>query len=245
MSLWLLGGIDPTGGAGLWRDTWAAHEFAPELELRPVVTAWTWQRSGQPTRCRAPDLGYLQAACEGLTRAAAVKLGLLPTEVARWLAGVERGDAWWVVDPVLAPTSGGAFGVRNEDIVALRGANVLFTPNRCEAAALAGHGDSSSLDWLPGLVRRLTPAPVLIKSARVEPDRVADLLVWHGREHWFERARADGPDPRGTGCALATAIAAGLAQRRDVPTAIDAAVTWLGDRRRHPRRLANGQYVLA
>ena len=43
MSLGLVGGLDPTGGAGLLRDAWTAQSLAPSLSVRCVATALTEQ----------------------------------------------------------------------------------------------------------------------------------------------------------------------------------------------------------
>jgi len=49
-------------------------------------------------------------------------------------------------------------------------------------------------------------------------------------ERIFTASRVPGPSPRGTGCALATAIALGLARGSSLEDAVDAAKSWLHDR---------------
>ncbi|MCY1010296.1 PfkB family carbohydrate kinase [Nannocystis pusilla] len=135
-----------------------------------------------------------------------------------------------VVDPVLAASDGGDLGAR-ADILrdCLRDMSEetwLVTPNRREAAVLTGSTEDD-----PELVQRtadaLGRAGVLLKSAVVDEQRVRDVVCLPGQVHVFERPRVAGPDPRGTGCALATAIACGLAQGRHMLACISAAVAWL------------------
>ena len=54
---------------------------------------------------------------------------------------------------------------------------------------------------------------VLMKGGHLEGDRVVDLLVQDGRIDRFEDARIASRSTHGTGCTLASAIAAGLAQK--------------------------------
>ncbi|TPV92877.1 MAG: hypothetical protein B7733_23585 [Myxococcales bacterium FL481] len=242
MTLWLLGGIDPTGGAGLWRDSWAAQVFAPDLRIRAVVTAWTWQGRGQRARAQGADLAHFRANCHGLADAQAVKIGLLPSAVAVTLAAMHHGARPWVVDPVLGATSGGTFDVSMAALVALRRDRVVFTPNQAEAQALLGTGAELSTSQLHALARQLSPSPVLVKSARQDTTSVADVLIAGHSERWFVRSRQPGPDPRGTGCALSTAIAAGLAHGRSLVASIDAATKWLDGRRTQLRNVGGGHH---
>jgi hydroxymethylpyrimidine/phosphomethylpyrimidine kinase len=52
-------------------------------------------------------------------------------------------------------------------------------------------------------------------------------LADEGGEQVFDRSRIEGPDPRGTGCALATAIACGLAAGASVREAVSCGIEWL------------------
>ena len=56
---------------------------------------------------------------------------------------------------------------------------------------------------------------------------MTDVLVTpDGARHW-SRPRVPGRTPRGTGCALATAIAVELGRGRDLAAAVEAAGEWL------------------
>lgn len=234
MSLWLVGGVDPTGGAGVERDRLVARERAPELSVTTVVTAMTEQGDGRPARAHATDAGVLAAALSGVGSARAVKVGLVPAEVARVVAeAVRRTTAPRVVDPVLWASDGGDMGARADALRDLVTAADLVTPNRAEAEALLGRSPASN-DDARALVAAFPGVAWLFKDA-VSDDRghVCDRLVVASRVVEFRRPRIVGADPRGTGCALATAIACALASGASIVDACGSAIAWLDVARRH------------
>ncbi|MDC0717974.1 bifunctional hydroxymethylpyrimidine kinase/phosphomethylpyrimidine kinase [Nannocystis bainbridge] len=230
-ALWLLAGLDPTGGAGILRDTFTAGACAPSVPVARVVTAWTRQGHGRPASAEPRSAAAVIRELRSMPPPRAIKIGLLPAAlVEAVLDEVASRRVPVVIDPVLAASDGGDLGAR-ADILrdCLRDMSEetwLVTPNRHEAAALTGSTEDD-----PELDQRtadaLGRAGVLLKSAVVGHERVRDIACLPGQVHVFERPRVAGPDPRGTGCALATAIACGLAQGRHMLAAISAAVAWL------------------
>jgi hydroxymethylpyrimidine/phosphomethylpyrimidine kinase len=90
----------------------------------------------------------------------------------------------------------------------------LVTPNVPEAAALLGEKIATSERALIEQAQRLLrlgPEAVLLKGGHFEGNEAVDLLVW--RNHGLQRITSPriSATSRGTGCALASAIAAGLA----------------------------------
>ena len=67
---------------------------------------------------------------------------------------------------------------------------------------------------------RLGARAVLMKGGHLEGDRVVDLLFHEGRFDRFEDARIASRSTHGTGCTLASAIAAGLAQKMGLRDAV-------------------------
>lgn len=237
MTLWILGGLDPTTGAGVVRDAATLMRFDPALDRRVLVTAWTRQGEGKPATARAISGEDLRYQIEGLPSPRAVKVGLVPQ------ARVEQicehlGDLGVpiVLDPVLRASDGGHLGASLDGLHELARLCTVVTPNLLEARELLGNagGDASTL------ARRLCNAwgvAVLVKGGHADPsdDRVVDVLVEpepsEGRILEWIRPRREGPDPRGTGCALATAIACRLARGDTLESAVRAATAWLDDQR--------------
>jgi hydroxymethylpyrimidine/phosphomethylpyrimidine kinase len=242
-ALAIIGGLDPTGGAGLLRDAWTA---APELELLAACTALTRQGGDRPATyvCTAPaTLARQLERIAAHPQLRAVKLGMVPSgqveAVAELLARLrarEGGRRPMVVcDPVIRASDGGQLGAERHELLELAARVDLLTPNRAEQAELAAAGPLPSI------------CAVLFKGEEVRdhPDRIRDRLRHaDGRELIFERPRVDGPDPRGTGCALATAIASELARGRSLTTAVAAGIAWLDGARRQLHRGSAGSWFL-
>ncbi len=225
--LWLFGGIDPTGGAGLGRDARTASQIAPGLALASFPTAQTRQGHGRPAQAEPTTPDVLRRLAAATPSPAAIKIGLVPaTIVAIVHEIVSRIDAPCVVDPVLAASDGGTMGAVPAALEPLLRSATLATPNLPEARALSPAADDEGLAeaWR----QRYGTSWLLLKGGHDDdPERVVDLLVGPGHRERFARARQPGPDVRGTGCALATAIACGLARGRDVPSSVADAIAWL------------------
>ena len=61
---------------------------------------------------------------------------------------------------------------------------------------------------------------VLMKGGHLEGERIVDLLFHDGRFERFEDRRIASRNTHGTGCTLASAIAAGLAQKMSLHDAV-------------------------
>ncbi|KAH7308089.1 Phosphomethylpyrimidine kinase-domain-containing protein [Stachybotrys elegans] len=170
-----------------------------------------------------------------------------------------------VVDPVMASTSGSTLLPEEaiEQLVKhLLPRTYVLTPNMPEAGLiLAHHGGAApevrSVDDLEAMARRiqaLGPRWVLLKgghlpftdamlvSPAAEQNRiVVDVLV--GPEDQVLRVQSpwqDSSSTHGTGCSLASAIAAGLAKGDDVPTAVRAACRYIEAAIRTAPQLGHG-----
>jgi hydroxymethylpyrimidine/phosphomethylpyrimidine kinase len=232
LGIGIIGGMDPTGGAGLLRDAWTVARRAPELELFAVCTALTRQGQGTPARFASTDADTLARALDRVAsypKLRAVKLGMIPADrveqIAAFLAKLRaREDRPLVVcDPVIVASDGGRLGPSGRALLELAARVDLLTPNQAETQQLLAIGPLPST------------AAALFKGEPVadRPDRIRDRFCQgHAAELVLERPRLRGPDPRGTGCALASAIACELAQGRSLITAVVAGVAWLDGARR-------------
>jgi hydroxymethylpyrimidine/phosphomethylpyrimidine kinase len=170
---------------------------------------------------------------------AAVKVGMVPgPPVAAVIVGVLDAATFAgpvVVDPVLAASSGlPLWDGPPAGLLPLLRRATLITPNAVELAALAGMPVTSADQAVAAAqtLRALGVKAVLVKGGHLDPDAllVTDWLVGLGGVQPFARPRVPGPSPRGTGCALSTALAAQLASGASLADAVDAAGRWLADR---------------
>ncbi len=227
-----VGGLDPSGGAGLLVD--AAAVRAAGVHPAAVVAVITVQNGTGFTGADPCEPGKVAAAMESVLAwgaVAAVKTGALGGEgvvraVARVLGAVPGVPL--VVDPVLRSSSGGELldGPGEKallDLLVPRAA--LVTPNRGEAAALTGF----SVDKTEEMVRaarelgRRGAGAVLVKGGHLAGSRVVDVLWTPAGETTAGADRLSMGDVRGTGCALAAAAAAGLALGHPVERSVERA----------------------
>ena len=224
----LLGGIDPSGGAGITADATVVslHHAAP----LPIALTHTEQNRSGFRRCLpVPAEQWCRALHAVLDDGPvhAVKVGMLADAVsvrgvARELLAL-RGQVPIVVDPVMIATSGhrlldeDAVGALVERLVPVA---TVLTPNHPEAVALAGGGEVMA--WAASVGR-----PVLITGGDVEGEEIVDRLVMGGTTRAWRGPRIAGGPFHGTGCTLASAVAAGLAGGAPLEEAVDAAITYV------------------
>ncbi|MCA1811373.1 MAG: bifunctional hydroxymethylpyrimidine kinase/phosphomethylpyrimidine kinase [Halobacteriales archaeon] len=212
-ALLLIGGLDPTGQAGLARDLEVLrHE---RIRGAPVSTGTTVQTSERFLIAHATPPEVLLAQAEAARAEWGMhwcKVGaLFSTAQVEAVAGLVRAHGLrLVLDPILASSSGTPF-LDEAGVAALRDRLLplafLATPNRAEAEQLTGHaeGARAAVD----VVARGAKA-CLVKQSGVGAD-----LLFDGRSlHEFAATRQEGRH-RGTGCRLASRAAALLA--RGVP----------------------------
>jgi hydroxymethylpyrimidine/phosphomethylpyrimidine kinase len=235
------GGFDPSGGAGVVRDFVTARTLGARATL--VLTAWTSQthRAVQGFEAR-PGSDVARELVAALTEnppgvGLGVKIGMVGNQgVADALVAALEGFSGPIVyDPVLRASSGGRlFNGDPGTIGGLLRRATLITPNADEAANLA----ERSVDTVEGGIsaaRRLLDLgarAVLLKGGHLgrarDPNDVAtDILVTREGERLFTLPRVPDKSPRGTGCALATAIAVELARGQALARAVEHAKGWL------------------
>jgi hydroxymethylpyrimidine/phosphomethylpyrimidine kinase len=157
----------------------------------------------------------------------AIKIGMLATAatVQAVATSLPADCPPIVLDPVLMSSSGGQLldrgGQEALRTVLLPRATVL-TPNIPEAAALLGtHCAQGEQDLLyqAAALRALGAAAVLLKGGHAEEPEATDLLLTaDATAHWLRAPRIN-VERRGTGCALSSAIAAGLGAGLDIVVA--------------------------
>jgi hydroxymethylpyrimidine/phosphomethylpyrimidine kinase len=237
-----VGGLDDGATAGLTRDAQTA--LALGVDCRLVGTAWTRQlgtpeQGGFETRDRREVGRHLSLLLQSVTsNPIAIKVGMVATpgvaaEIADCLQQPEWSHLPVVFDPVLATSSGLSLFQKDGDVLMalrplIRRATVL-TPNRTELGVLTGQSVENT-GQAAAAARALVLAgaqAVLAKGGHFEGPAI-DQLCRNESTLCFVRDRIAGRDPRGTGCALATAIAVSLARGEKLEHACRSAGDWLG-----------------
>ena len=221
----LLGGLDPSGGAGITLDATvvALHGLRP---LPVAVVATVQNRRGFQSFAPVPAWRQALAAVLDDGPVHAIKVGLLgdgalACEVADALQPL-RASVPFVVDPVLSATTGG-FAPREPLLAAYRERLAplasLLTPNGPELAALFDGDVQRAL--------RSGAGAVLHKGGHHDGPFADDVLCTAAGATSFRRERLPAGPVRGTGCALAAAIAARLALGENLALACRGAGDWL------------------
>jgi hydroxymethylpyrimidine/phosphomethylpyrimidine kinase len=226
----VLAGLDPSGGAGILADA-EAIRAAGALPLC-VATALTVQTSRRALRFEPVAASLVLEQGRALLaeeRVAAVKLGMLGTAEVAAAAGALAGEAGapLVVDPVLRASSGAALfrGDAPAAYRALLAQGAVVTPNLDEAAALLGWSeppaDPIRMAEAGRALLALGARAALVKGGHLRGEAV-DVLCEAGGTQPLRAPRIAG-GKRGTGCRLASALAAGLAQGASIEDAARAA----------------------
>ena len=245
-----VGGLDPSGGAGLVRDLLTAEALGARAML--VGTAWTRQDEGgvsgveprSPAMVRA-GLEHALASCP--PRRTAVKIGMVAHGgiAAAIVSGLKAWPGPVVFDPVLRASGGGSlFEGTPAELLPLMRRATLLTPNLAEAAWLTGLA-VETLAQARHSAQTLAadgPAGVLVKGGHLHGP-ATDVLRSAAGERLFQVTRLPGKSPRGTGCALATAIAVGLARGQPLEQAVDSAKVWLTGRIQAATAIGRSRYL--
>lgn len=151
-----------------------------------------------------------------------------------------------VLDPVMISKSGAAL-LEPTAINALKRRLIpmaaLLTPNIPEAEALLGHPITAP-ELAAAELLALGSKAVLLKGGHWPGHDITDILATPDGIQLFTAPRLPGLAAHGTGCALASAIATGLAQGLDLPDAIARAQSFVRDAIRTSPKIGSGHPVL-
>jgi len=219
VSVLTIAGSDSGGGAGIQADlkTFAAHG----VHGLSAIAALTAQHTRGVTAIEVPATGFVRAqidACFEDFDIGAVKLGMLAD--AQVIDAVADALEWHrppqiVLDPVMVATSGARL-LEPEALDALRSRLLplatLITPNLPEAGLLLGTAirDEEEMHAACTELRSRGATAVLLKGGHLPSTvDIADLLADGSGTHVFRHPRLQ-IEAHGTGCTLASAIAANL-----------------------------------
>lgn len=230
-----IAGSDSSAGAGIQADlkTFAAFE----VYGASAITAVTAQNTLGVTAVEELPAGMVAAQIDAVADdlgIAAVKTGMLSSAsiietVAERL--VAHGLGVVVIDPVMVAKGGGrllredAVGTLRERLLPLA---LVLTPNASEAEVLSGRPVTTMEEAKEAAraIRALGPRYVLVKGGHFGEDAV-DVLFDGERFTELPAKRVATTSTHGTGCTLASAIAAGLANGKGVGEAVSDAKAYV------------------
>lgn len=230
-----IAGSDGSGGAGVQADlkTFAAHG----VHGLSAIAALTAQNTRTVAAIQAVSSRMLALQLDTLAdefRIDAVKIGMLGSRAAircvvRFLRDLRPAHV--VLDPVLRASAGPAL-LPPQALAALRDdllpMATLVTPNLPEASILleGTHVDIDTMEQAARQIQALGAGGVLLKGGHLPHEHLVDLLVTGGAAIRYAHPRQP-VQARGTGCTLASAIAARLALGDALPDACRGAIDYL------------------
>ncbi len=230
----VIAGSDSSGGAGLARDLRTLADFGADALC--AITAVTAQSNRRVLAVHHVPPAVIRAQIEAALATqepGAVKLGMLGSRatVEAVADGLRKHEAVpWVLDPVMAASSGGIL-LDAEGRAAMRERLLpraaLVTPNIPEAAALLEEGPAEATLAQARRILALGPRAVLLKGGHARGEEAVDWLISRDRPPERIASPRIQAEQRGTGCALASAIAAQLASGQPLDEACRRAKTYV------------------
>lgn len=240
-------GLDPSGGAGLQADIEAIAAQGGHAAI--VCTALTIQDSQQVFGFEPVNPGLLRQQAEAVLAdlpVRAIKLGMLGSgAITQVVADILKAYPHIpvVLDPVLVANSGGSLATDDlaQGILRLLPLSTVITPNSVEARQLA---ETSDLDATIPRLQALGAQHILLKGGHEPGNTIHNRLV--GPEGLIRESftpRLDG-EFHGSGCTLASALAAGLAAGLPLPAAVEQAESYISKALQHADRPRDhGQFI--
>lgn len=228
-------GLDPSGGAGIQADIQAIAAMG--AHALPIVTTLTVQDNDRVYGITPVDPRIVQQQIAALINKidiAAIKIGIVGSAaiaelIVSCINTLRRKTPQLpvVLDPVLA--SGHGDDLTREDaiqiIAPLRKLAILITPNTLEAHKLThkhteqNTSEIQTIEQQADLLLRDSPH-VLIKGGHAQDENVINRWFSQEQQRSWSWPRLQG-EFHGSGCTLASAIAAGLAQGWSMETSLD------------------------
>ena len=231
-----IAGSDSSGGAGIQADLKTFAAFG--VYGASVITAVTAQNTCKITAIHPIPADVIRAQIEAVLsdlQIHAIKIGMTGSaEAIEAIAdALERApniaDIPIILDPVMAATAGTSlFEADALDLLwrKLVPRTALITPNLPEAAQLLNTSPANNLDEMRNQAHQLLALgarAVLLKGGHLpNSDRATDLLLDKKGERLFQARFVPTPHTHGSGCSLASAIAAAMAQGKPLAEAVAA-----------------------
>lgn len=243
-----LSGLDPSGGAGIQADIEAL--FARGCHCLPVITSLTVQDTCNVIRTQAVDVNLLHSQIDTVLEDIpihAIKIGLIDNiDVLRLIAGVMTDNPTIpvVADPVVK--AGGGYQFSGAELIAAYRSLILprvtvLTPNTDELQAMSLGCDDH--ERAVSTLMDLGCRHVLLTGTHAHTRDVINTL-YHAdapAESWTW-PRLPG-SYHGSGCTLAAALAAGLAQGDPLSQAAASAQAFTWQALQQGWRAGQGQFL--
>lgn len=244
----IIAGSDSGGGAGIQGDIKTVTSLGSYAAT--AITALTAQNTkGVFGILDVPD-SFIKQQIELVLSdigADVIKTGMLHREgVIKTVSSILKAKKIpLVVDPVMVAKGGSnlleqkAVKALKENLIPL---SYLVTPNIPEAEVLAGIKIKKTDDMFEAAARIMMfgAKNVLIKGGHMKGDKILNILVNSSGAKTFASKRIKSKHTHGTGCTLASGIAALLSQKRSLEESIEISIAYVVEAIRTAPKLGKG-----
>jgi len=244
-----ISGLDPSGGAGIQADIETI--FSLGCHGCSIVSVLTIQNSGDIKRISNVPADIIEDQFNCILQdmpISVIKVGMLGSvEQIQTLSKLfkQHPDIPVVLDPVFA--SGNGFSVSSNAMLEALQQQILphcflLTPNSLEARRLANLGIDGDLSECARKIQTMGCKNVLITGTHENEINVVHRL-WQGEKlNAYANTRLDN-SYHGSGCTLASALAALLAKHYSVEDAVKAALHFTFNSLQNAQALGKGQLI--
>ncbi len=251
--IWTIAGSDSSSGAGISTDIQTANALG--VHACGITTAVTAQNQQTISHTTFTDPHELKNQIDTLAEQyppAAIKIGMIGTkELISVIANfLQHYNGYVVLDPVFYSSSGIPLfaGNLSEYISQFK---ILFphvdllTPNIHEAEILINStfNDESGIISATKKILAMNIRNVLLKGGHRQNIFAQDYWTNGTEDFWLASPRQPFTNIRGTGCTLASAIAATIAQGYEIKDALVIAKMYLNQGIRHSYALNNAHHI--
>ena len=228
----VIGGSDSSGGAGIQADiksitVQGAYAASAITSITSQNTQGVQEIFDLPTDLIISQINSVISDLD----IKVIKIGMLSNiDLIRFISK-ELKTKQLVIDPVMVATSGDVLvaeviGVMKDML--FQNAEII-TPNLAEAEVLSGVKINNEKDQLTAAkeLLKLGSKHVLVKGGHLEGETIKDILVTKVYEEHFEHKKISTENTHGTGCTLASSIAAKLAQDIPMKTAVKESIEFV------------------
>jgi hydroxymethylpyrimidine kinase / phosphomethylpyrimidine kinase / thiamine-phosphate diphosphorylase len=250
---WSIAGSDSSGGAGIQADLKTFQALG--VHGCTVITAITAQNSRAVERAIPVPNDVLEAQMRALDKdlpPAIIKTGMLPgAGSVRTVAKFAQGNRVPLVTDPVAISSSGVHLIDSAGWEALTNRLLplvsVLTPNLAETAKLSRFPTITpeNMDAAATRILELGCHSVLIKGGHVEGSHCMDFWSDGTNRLWMRSPRMHVGEVHGTGCVLASALAACLAHRNDVADALVTAKTFINRSLRNALPIGRGSSFMS
>ncbi|MDC0093208.1 bifunctional hydroxymethylpyrimidine kinase/phosphomethylpyrimidine kinase [Alphaproteobacteria bacterium] len=253
-SVLVIAGSDPSGGAGIQADLKTLTSLG--VYGMTAITALTVQNTKGVSDIHEVPIHIVKKqikACLSDINTNTIKIGMMHNaeliegiyEALEDAGVIKNKSSNIILDPVMV-AKGGHRLLKIDAIDALKlfinKSQPILTPNIPEAEILTDTKIKNINDMKKAgkIILKLGASHVILKGGHLEADEISDILINHTGEYKIKAIKAITKHTHGTGCTMASALSAGIAQSFEITDAFKRAHAYVNKAIASAPKFGNG-----